>query len=301
MMINFVGHWLQFKKKEETGKEIYSEFSKGMLSNVYNTESLKQTIGDAKESIVVLNKEIDDANQKISDVDSRLKKGQEYKDNLLNSKFSDIDQDLVRLNPITLQSEISNLENSKVNLVEQIHNFKEIIEYKEKGECEVIMLIGNHDHHYFPEIGNTGTSGYQMTLAPSIMQVIDENRQHLQMAYQMGEYLFTHAGVSSKFMDNVFGKGEWKTETIAEQLNELFKHKPRTFEFGMAVDMNAGWLLDPTGDNEDQSPIWIRPRSLMRANRNTLRKEVVHYLLYIIAVLKHSELNISLYYLLSFI
>ncbi len=43
----------------------------------------------------------------------------------------------------------------------------------------------------------------------------------------------------------------------------------------MAVDMNAGWLLDPTGDNEDQSPIWIRPRSLMRVNRNTLRKEVV--------------------------
>ena len=75
VLSRFLG--LEFlKKKEETGKEIYSEFSKGMLSNVYNTESLKQTIGDAKESIVVLNKEIDDANQKISDVDSRLKKGQ---------------------------------------------------------------------------------------------------------------------------------------------------------------------------------------------------------------------------------
>jgi len=86
VLSRFLG--LEFlKKKEEIGKEIYSEFSKGMLSNVYNTESLKQTIGDAKESIVVLNKEIDDANQKISDVDSRLKKGQEYKDNLLNSKF----------------------------------------------------------------------------------------------------------------------------------------------------------------------------------------------------------------------
>ena len=129
VLSRFLG--LEFlKKKEETGKEIYSEFSKGMLSNVYNTESLKQSIGDAKESIVVLNKEIDDANQKISDVDSRLKKGQEYKDNLLNSKFSDIDQDLVRLNPITLQSEISNLENSKVNLIEQIKGVK-IVEPKE--------------------------------------------------------------------------------------------------------------------------------------------------------------------------
>lgn len=26
----------------------------------------------------------------------------------------------------------------------QIHNFKEIIEFKKSGECEVIMLIGNH-------------------------------------------------------------------------------------------------------------------------------------------------------------
>jgi len=159
--------------------------------------------------------------------------------------------------------------------VEQIHNFKEIIEYKEKNICETILLIGNHDHHYFPEIGNTGTSGYQQTLAPSISQVLDENRKHLQMAYQMDEFLFTHAGVSSKFMDNVLGKDGWKIENIVNDLNDLFKYKPKTFEFGMAVDMKKMSWLDPSGDNEDQSPIWIRPRSLMAANKNTLRKQVI--------------------------
>lgn len=159
--------------------------------------------------------------------------------------------------------------------VEQIHNFKEIIEFKEKGTCEVVMLIGNHDHHYFPEIGNTGTSGYQTTLAPSINQVIDENRHHLRMAYQIDEFLFTHAGVSSAFMDSVFGKEGWKTETISEDLNEMFKHKPKTFEFGMAMSIEKMSYMDPTGDNEEQSPIWIRPRSLMRANHDTLRKQVV--------------------------
>jgi len=159
--------------------------------------------------------------------------------------------------------------------VEQLHNFKEIIEYKEKGECEVIMLIGNHDHHYFPEVGNTDTSGYQTTLAPSINQAIDENRHHLQMAYQMGEYLFTHAGVSSEFMDSVFGTNGSTTESIAELLNEQFKYKPRTFSFGMAVDLNKVFYLDQSGDNTQQSPIWIRPRSLMAANRNTLRTKVI--------------------------
>ena len=32
----------------------------------------------------------------------------------------------------------------------QQHNFKEIIEFKEKDECEVILLVGNHDYHYLP-------------------------------------------------------------------------------------------------------------------------------------------------------
>lgn len=157
---------------------------------------------------------------------------------------------------------------------DQLTNFQDIIAFKESNVCEVIMLIGNHDYHYFPEIGDTGTSGYQKLLAPSIQYVIDQNRNHLRMAYQMDEFLFTHAGVSSKFMDSVFGKGDWKVENIAIDLNEMFKYKPKTFEFGMAINIDQ-WYIDPTGDNEEQSPIWIRPKSLMRANRDTLRKEVI--------------------------
>lgn len=154
----------------------------------------------------------------------------------------------------------------EISGVEQIQNFKEIVEYKKTSGKEVILLTGNHDHHYFPEIGYTGTSGFQRGIAPSIMQVVDENREYLQMAYQFNEFLFTHAGVSSVFMDETFGVGGWKVETIVDSLNELFKYKPKSFEFNG---------LDPYGDDEYQTPIWIRPRSLMKANRNTLRTRVV--------------------------
>lgn len=160
--------------------------------------------------------------------------------------------------------------------VDQLSNFQDIISFKESSKCEVIMLIGNHDYHYFPEIGNTGTSGYQHTLAPSISHVIDQNRNHLQMAYQMDEFLFTHAGVSSAFMDSVFGdEYGWKVENIVADLNELFKYKPKTFEFGMACNLKLSYYLDPYGDNIEQSPIWIRPRSLFRVNHDTLRKQVI--------------------------
>lgn len=143
--------------------------------------------------------------------------------------------------------------------VEQIDNFKQIIKYKEDNpQVEVVLLIGNHDHHYFPEVGYTGTSGYQSTMASSITQVIDENRQHLKMAYEFGEYLFTHAGVSPVFMDQVFGKEGWSKDYIETDLNELFKYKPRAFNFNG---------LESSGDNTTQTPIWIRPRSLMSANK----------------------------------
>jgi hypothetical protein len=143
--------------------------------------------------------------------------------------------------------------------VEQIHNFKEIISYKEQNpQVEVVMLIGNHCHHYFEGIGNSGTSGYQYTMAPSITQVLEENRHHLQMAYGFGEYLFTHAGVSPVFMDETFGENDWTKENVVVDLNELWKYKPKAFEFNG---------LDSSGDNACQTPIWIRPRSLMSVNK----------------------------------
>ncbi len=159
---------------------------------------------------------------------------------------------------------------------EQINNFLDIIAYK-KGNpnVEVVMLIGNHDMHYYPEISDTGTSGYQSIGRFQIEPTIDANREHLQMAYQFDDFLFTHAGVSSRFLNSVFGINGWKAETIVEQLNEQFKYKPATFNFGEAVSIKKLSYLDSYGDNEEQSPVWIRPRSLMSANKNTLRKQVI--------------------------
>jgi predicted MPP superfamily phosphohydrolase len=154
--------------------------------------------------------------------------------------------------------------------VEQIHNFKEIINYKETNpDIEVIFLIGNHDHHYYPGIGDTGTSGFQTRIAFSITQVIDENKHHLQIAYGFDNYLFTHAGVSPTFMDECFGIDGWSKENIVNDLNELFKYKPKSFIFN-------GY--DSSGDDINQTPIWIRPNSLILSNKRHkkgLKKEYI--------------------------
>ena len=129
VLSRFLG--LEFlKKKEETGKEIYSEFSKGMMSNVYNTESLKQSIEDAKDNIKNLEQESETAGDNIKDVDKRLQKGQEYKDNLLKSKFNDLDQDLIILNPEKLKEDIGTLERQEQRTTQDIKEVK-VVEPKE--------------------------------------------------------------------------------------------------------------------------------------------------------------------------
>jgi len=119
VLTKFLG--LEFlKKKEETGKELYSEFSKGMLSNIYNTETLKQENVDSEERISELESQIETANKNISDVTARLRKGQEYKEGLISSKHTDIDQELVIMNPNSIEVEIQGIVNENGRLTKEI-------------------------------------------------------------------------------------------------------------------------------------------------------------------------------------
>jgi len=146
--------------------------------------------------------------------------------------------------------------------VEQMHNFKEIIEYKESGKAEVIILIGNHDYHYMRGI-TEHYSGYQAGARPAIEQLLYENRQHMQMAYGMNGFIFTHAGVSYDWLQV---HGYDNESNLIDWINDMWKYKPNIFGF-------AG--RDPYGDSTISSPIWIRPHSLQKANRDTLRDQFI--------------------------
>jgi len=146
VLSRFLG--LEFlKKKEETGKEIYSEFSKGMISNVYNTETLKQDNETSTTEITRLKGEIQTATDSIDEVDNSLKRGQEYKDGLLNSKHSDLSQELIILDPIKLQGDINSHVLTSKTIQSQIDAVK-IVEpsgfYHEDKHDRVKELLTNH-------------------------------------------------------------------------------------------------------------------------------------------------------------
>jgi hypothetical protein len=138
------------------------------------------------------------------------------------------------------------------------------------------MLIGNHDYHYFPEIGDSNTSGYQSTLAPSIKQVVGENKPHLQLAYQFDDILVTHAGVSSEWLDDTITM--WDVPNLAMYLNDLFTYQPtkvayRSFKY-YDYENNQAQLAGGFGAETFQGPLWIRPQALMKANYDTLRTQI---------------------------
>ena len=83
--------------------------------------------------------------------------------------------------------------------LEQLRNAQEIVEFKKDRELDptkrVYLLIGNHDHHYWPGVKHRGgTSGFQAVMLHVFEQFFRENEEHFQMAVILGDRLCTHAG-----------------------------------------------------------------------------------------------------------
>ena len=80
------------------------------------------------------------------------------------------------------------------------------------------------------------------------------------MAHFEENILFSHAGVGETWLKDHIHE-DYKNESaeyIAQTVNDIWKYQPLSFKFD-------GW--DNTGDDIGQTPIWIRPRSLLRDTR----------------------------------
>ncbi len=96
----------KLKKKEQNCKEIYTEWSKKIISNHYNINDLTTDIENLKEEIVELKNNNHISNKEIETLEERNKVGIEYKEKLISLQHNDINPDLVKVNPETLREEI---------------------------------------------------------------------------------------------------------------------------------------------------------------------------------------------------
>ena len=137
----------------------------------------------------------------------------------------------------------------------QIQNFKDIIYYKRCNKNSVVLLMGNHDFHYLDM--NERYSGFQdnkqFYIREELNNAIKENL--MEMCYIHNDLLFTHAGVTKTWLKSCGYTGE---EPLDIFINDVFKYQPRKFKF------TVGKNQSPYGDDITQSPIWVRPASLLK-------------------------------------
>jgi len=128
------------KRKEEAAKELYSAFSKGMISNIYSSEKLKTDNEEKQQTIVELTEQNKELNKTLIDTQDRIIKGQEYRDELLKKKHNDIDTEISTLSPTSVNAEIEKLENSKEGFVKLINelNIVEPTEFYKEDEHDKV-------------------------------------------------------------------------------------------------------------------------------------------------------------------
>ena len=167
----------------------------------------------------------------------------------------------------------------------QLRNARDIVEFKKFQELDptkkVYLLIGNHDIHYMRGIEGKGTtSGFNANMMYEFEMFFEDNKEHFQMCVQIDDRLCTHAGVSETFLKDA---GYWTYSDnldfsgVEEFINDLYQYKPNQFTFEGYYDRHYG-LASPNGygDDEGQSPIWIRPKSLQSSNKNSeLKKQYI--------------------------
>ena len=129
VLSRFLG--LEFLKiKETVGKELASDFTKTMMSNIYSTEQLNQDNEEHGGKITQFSERNKSIDTEIKDVKERIQKGIDYRDSLVSQKHTDIDQEIAILNVGVLETEITDLMNQKETQENNIKSIK-IVEPKE--------------------------------------------------------------------------------------------------------------------------------------------------------------------------
>lgn len=107
---------------------------------------------------------------------------------------------------------------------EILENLMAIIELKKDFSEKIVLILGNHDLHYMWDYKTFGCSGYRPELYHDLHDLFNDNRNLFQVAFQIGNHIWTHAGISKgwyKFNQEVIEgyTDKFDCKTIAEVLN----------------------------------------------------------------------------------
>ncbi len=123
-------------------------------------------------------------------------------------------------------------------------NFFEIIDYG-KTQDNVVMLLGNHDMHYYSELfAKSGMSSrYWQDGSILLKEIFARNKSLFSLAYETTlndhHYLFTHAGVNGAWLE---ANHEIVSVPDAQHLNQLLDSGEGTMALAQVSKMRGGFF-----------------------------------------------------------
>ena len=149
-----------------------------------------------------------------------------------------------------------------------INGFNKMMEMKKNTKKPIIItLMGNHDLSY---LSDDRVSGHRYDFAEQYKKMFLDNLDDLDICVQLGDYVFSHAGVSKNWValwnipdpSDVFlevsgiSREDYKKMSLVEQINFIF-HKKQFFLFDY-YEKDYSMI----GNSPKQGPLWIRPNAL---------------------------------------
>lgn len=106
-----------------------------------------------------------------------------------------------------------------------LENLEKVILFKKKYTDKVVLLLGNHDLAYwFNGESRHLCSGFRRRMLPVLYQLFCQEDYLFQPAFQVDNYLWTHAGVVNRwYMNYLRQEAEASDVNLAFTLNRLFR------------------------------------------------------------------------------
>ena len=95
---------------------MYSEWSKKLISNVYNVEELKQDIKNLKEKNLLLTEDNQKNNKTLKETKNILESKNDLRDKLISKKITDIDSEIQNVNPRLVEEKLNEEKNNLILL-----------------------------------------------------------------------------------------------------------------------------------------------------------------------------------------
>lgn len=139
-------------------------------------------------------------------------------------------------------------------MIERYNEFVDIW----KSDDRIISILGNHDiAGYIVYNDCTNRTVRFGKMKQRITDVIEPNLSESYLTYKIGDYMFSHAGVSQDWLNDI---GQYASCNYVDDIMNCKKGWTEDELTDICTFYSNDW--SGYGDNKHQSCVWIRPNSL---------------------------------------